>query len=275
MNCFLFHYATVEQTKELSKILNIPHIYTTCDVADPQKEAEIIRKIVVDNSVDDIKERFENKVEKLLLVDGRYNLKGLITIKDIEKTRKYPDSCKDARGRLRVGAAVGVAGDRETRIAALLHAGADVIVIDTAHGHSQGVLDAVTATRKNFDCQLIVGNVATAAGTKALIKAGADAIKVGIGPGSICTTRIVAGIGVPQVSALMACSQAAEASGVPIIADGGIRFSGDVCKALAAGADEIAVFGSASEGFSQKNINASIAESLERFAPLLEQAQCV
>jgi len=183
----------------------------------------------------------EHRIEKLLVVDDRNRLQGLITIKDIEKTRKYPDSCKDARGRLRVGAAVGVAGDREARIAALLKAGADVIVIDTAHGHSQGVLEAVKATRKTFDCQLIVGNVATAAGAKALIKAGADAIKVGIGPGSICTTRIVAGIGVPQVSALMACSQVAEEYGVPVIADGGIKFSGDVVKAIASGAQTVMI----------------------------------
>ena len=183
----------------------------------------------------------EHRIEKLLVVDGQNRLQGLITIKDIEKTRKYPDSCKDARGRLRVGAAVGVAGDREARIAALLKAGADVIVIDTAHGHSQGVLDAVVATRKTFDCQLIVGNVATAAGAKALIKAGADAIKVGIGPGSICTTRIVAGIGVPQVSALMACNQVADEFGVPVIADGGIKFSGDVVKAIASGAQTVMI----------------------------------
>ncbi|MCD6292429.1 MAG: IMP dehydrogenase [Deltaproteobacteria bacterium] len=183
----------------------------------------------------------ENRIEKLLVVDDRGRLQGLITIKDIEKTRKYPDSCKDARGRLRVGAAVGVAGDREVRIAALLKAGADVIVIDTAHGHSKGVLEAVEATRKTFDCQLIVGNIATAAGAEALIKAGADAIKVGIGPGSICTTRIVAGIGVPQVSALMACSQVAEEYGVPVIADGGIKFSGDVVKAIASGAQTVMI----------------------------------
>ncbi len=183
----------------------------------------------------------EHRIEKLLVVDGQNRLQGLITIKDIEKTRKYPDSCKDTRGRLRVGAAVGVAGDREARIAALLKAGADVIVIDTAHGHSQGVLDAVIETRKTFDCQLIVGNVATAAGAKALIKAGADAIKVGIGPGSICTTRIVAGIGVPQVSALMACNQVAEEFGVPVIADGGIKFSGDVVKAIASGAQTVMI----------------------------------
>ena len=183
----------------------------------------------------------EHRIEKLLVVDEHNRLQGLITIKDIEKTRKYPDSCKDTMGRLRVGAAVGVAGDREARIAALLKAGADVIVIDTAHGHSRGVLEAVAATRKTFDCQLIVGNVASAAGVKALIKAGADAIKVGIGPGSICTTRIVAGIGVPQVSALMACNRVAEEYGVPMIADGGIKFSGDVVKAIASGAQTVMI----------------------------------
>ncbi|MEA3347649.1 MAG: IMP dehydrogenase [Pseudomonadota bacterium] len=183
----------------------------------------------------------EHRIEKLLVVDDQNRLQGLITIKDIEKTRKYPDSCKDVRGRLRVGAAVGISDDREARIAALLKAGADVIVIDTAHGHSRGVLEAVEATRKTFDCQLIVGNVATAAGAKALIKAGADAIKVGIGPGSICTTRIVAGIGVPQVSALMACNQVAEEFGVPMIADGGIKFSGDVVKAIASGAQAVMI----------------------------------
>ncbi|HIE06852.1 MAG TPA: IMP dehydrogenase [Desulfarculaceae bacterium] len=183
----------------------------------------------------------EHRIEKLLVVDDNNRLQGLITIKDIEKTRKYPDSCKDGMGRLRVGAAVGVAGDRETRIEALIKAGADVIVIDTAHGHSQGVLDAVTATRRDFDCQLIVGNVATAGGAEALIKAGADAIKIGIGPGSICTTRIVAGVGVPQVSALMDCNEVAEKYGIPMIADGGIKFSGDVVKAIASGAQTVMI----------------------------------
>ena len=182
-----------------------------------------------------------HRIEKLLVVDEKNRLQGLITIKDIEKTRKYPDSCKDSMGRLRVGAAVGVAGDREARIEALLKAGVDAIVIDTAHGHSQGVLDAVAATRKTFDCQLIVGNVATAGGAEALIKAGADAIKIGIGPGSICTTRIVAGIGVPQVSALLDCNEVAEKYGVPMIADGGIKFSGDVVKAIASGAQTVMI----------------------------------
>ena len=183
----------------------------------------------------------QHRIEKLLVVDEHNRLQGLITIKDIEKTRMYPDSCKDEMGRLRVGAAVGVAGDREARIEALLKAGADVIVIDTAHGHSRGVLEAVADTRKNFDCQLIVGNIATVAGARALVKAGADAIKVGIGPGSICTTRIVAGIGVPQVSALLACKQVADETGVPMIADGGIKFSGDVVKALASGAHSVMI----------------------------------
>ena len=183
----------------------------------------------------------EHRIEKLLVVDEKNRLEGLITIKDIEKTRKYPDSCKDSMGRLRVGAAVGVAGDREARIEALLKAGVDAIVIDTAHGHSQGVLDAVAATRSTFDCQLIVGNVATAAGAEALIKAGADAMKIGIGPGSICTTRIVAGIGVPQVSALLDCNAVAEKYGVPMIADGGIKFSGDVVKAIASGAQTVMI----------------------------------
>ncbi len=183
----------------------------------------------------------EHRIEKLLVVDEKNRLQGLITIKDIEKTRKYPDSCKDSMGRLRVGAAVGVAGDREARIEALLNAGVDAIVIDTAHGHSQGVLDAVAATRATFDCQLIVGNVATAGGAEALIKAGADAIKIGIGPGSICTTRIVAGIGVPQVSALLDCNEVAEKYGVPMIADGGIKFSGDVVKAIASGAQTVMI----------------------------------
>ncbi|NPA25893.1 MAG: IMP dehydrogenase [Deltaproteobacteria bacterium] len=183
----------------------------------------------------------EHRIEKLLVVDEHNRLQGLITIKDIEKTRKYPDSCKDEMGRLRVGAAVGVAGDREARVEALLKAGADVIVIDTAHGHSRGVLEAIADTRRNFDCQLIVGNVATEAGARALVKAGADAIKVGIGPGSICTTRIVAGIGVPQVSALMACKKVAEEFDVPMIADGGIKFSGDVVKAIASGAHSVMI----------------------------------
>ncbi|MCD6151985.1 MAG: IMP dehydrogenase, partial [Deltaproteobacteria bacterium] len=183
----------------------------------------------------------ENRIEKLLVVDDRGRLQGLITIKDIEKTRKYPSSCKDSLGRLRVGAAVGVSPDREERIDALLAAGADVIVIDTAHGHSKGVIEAASDTKKNFSCQLIVGNVATPEATERLIKSGADAVKIGIGPGSICTTRVVAGVGVPQVSALQNCRVIADREGIPLIADGGVKFSGDIVKALAAGAHSIMI----------------------------------
>jgi IMP dehydrogenase len=182
------------------------------------------------------------RIEKLLVVDDAYNLKGLITIKDIEKIRKYPSSCKDEFGRLRVGAAVGVGPDREARVEALLNAGVDVVVIDTAHGHSQRVLLAVEATKRDFpQVELIAGNVATAAGAEALIKAGVDAVKLGVGPGSICTTRVIAGVGVPQLSAIMDCSQATRKADIPLVADGGIKYSGDVTKALAAGADVVMI----------------------------------
>ena len=178
-----------------------------------------------------------HKIEKLPIVDNSGNLKGLITIKDIEKTIKYPHSAKDKLGRLLAGAAVGVSADYMDRVDALLKAKADVIVVDTAHGHAAGVLDVVKNIKGHFpDAQVIAGNVATGAATLALIEAGADAVKVGIGPGSICTTRVIAGIGVPQITAVYDCAQAAKASGIPIIADGGIKFSGDITKALAAGA---------------------------------------
>jgi IMP dehydrogenase len=179
----------------------------------------------------------KNRIEKLLVVDEQNNLKGLITIKDIEKMRKYPNSCKDHLGRLRVGAAIGIGQDREARTEALIKAGVDVLVIDTAHGHSKDVLDAVLDTKENFpDCQLLAGNVATKEGALDLIKSGADAIKVGVGPGSICTTRVVAGVGIPQLSAIMETTEMSSKHGIPIIADGGIKFSGDITKALAAGA---------------------------------------
>jgi inosine-5''-monophosphate dehydrogenase (EC 1.1.1.205) len=185
----------------------------------------------------------KHRIEKLLVVDDEYNLNGLITIKDIEKIRKYPKSCKDALGRLRAGAAVGIL-DREKRIDALLRAGADVIVIDTSHGHSKGVIDAVRDTKTNFpDCELIAGNVVSAEGTEALIKAGADVVKVGVGPGSICTTRVIAGAGVPQMTAIKDCCKAALKHGIPIMADGGIKFSGDIVKALAAGAHSVMIGG--------------------------------
>jgi IMP dehydrogenase len=182
------------------------------------------------------------RIEKLLVVDEDGNLQGLITIKDIEKIRKYPQSCKDEFGRLRVGAAVGVGPDQEARVDALLKAGVDAVVIDTAHGHSSRVIEAVKATKRDFpQVELIAGNVATAEGTRELIKAGVDAVKLGVGPGSICTTRVIAGVGVPQLSAILDCSKVAKAADIPLIADGGIKYSGDVTKALAAGADVVMI----------------------------------
>jgi IMP dehydrogenase len=180
----------------------------------------------------------KNRIEKLLVVDEAGRLKGLITIKDIMKVKKYPNASKDLLGRLRVGAAVGIGSDMLPRAIAVRNAGVDVIVVDSAHGHSRNVLEAVKAIKAEFaDLQIIAGNVATAEGTEALIEAGADGIKVGVGPGSICTTRIVAGVGVPQVSAILDCARVARARGIPIIADGGIKYSGDIVKALAAGGD--------------------------------------
>jgi IMP dehydrogenase len=179
----------------------------------------------------------QHRIEKLLVVDEAYRCIGLITVKDIEKAQRFPNASKDEKGRLRVAAATGVGPDGDARAEALFDAEVDIVVVDTAHGHSQGVIDSVRRIRKfgNYT-QIIAGNVATADGAKALIDAGADAIKVGIGPGSICTTRIVAGVGVPQLTAVMDCVAAARAAGVPVIADGGIKFSGDLAKALAAGA---------------------------------------
>jgi len=184
----------------------------------------------------------KNRIEKLLVVDDHNNLKGLITIKDIEKMRKYQNSCKDSLGRLRVGAAVGPGKDREERTEALIKAGVDILVIDTAHGHSRDVLETIRDTKKNFpECQLIGGNVATREGTLDLIKVGVDGVKVGVGPGSICTTRIIAGIGIPQLSAILETSRVSREYGVPVIADGGIKFSGDITKAIAAGADSVMI----------------------------------
>jgi len=179
----------------------------------------------------------ERRIEKLLVVDDDGKLKGLITIKDIEKIKKYPHACKDDLGRLKVGAAVGVAPDMEERIATLLKAAVDVVVIDTAHGHSEMVLKSVEIAKSTFPgIELIAGNVATAEGAQALIDAGADGVKVGVGPGSICTTRVVAGVGVPQMTAILECAAQAGKSGIPLVADGGIKFSGDITKALAGGA---------------------------------------
>jgi IMP dehydrogenase len=185
----------------------------------------------------------EYKIEKLPIVDKDFKLKGLITIKDIEKKIKYPNACKDKMGRLRVGAAVGVGADAIERAEILVKAGVDVLVIDTAHGHTKGVMDTLKALKRKLKIDVIAGNVATSEAATDLIKAGADAIKVGIGPGSICTTRIVAGSGVPQITAIMECYSVASKARVPVIADGGVKFSGDVIKALAAGANSVMLGG--------------------------------
>ena len=184
----------------------------------------------------------QHRIEKLLVVDERGRLKGLITIKDIEKIKKYPNACKDHLGRLRVGAAVGIGADMEERAEALIRSGADLIAIDSAHGHSLGVIKAVEALKSTFQgIELIAGNVATAEGAEALIEAGADGVKIGVGPGSICTTRIVAGVGIPQVTAIQRCKAVSDKTGVPIIADGGIKFSGDIAKAIAVGAHVVMI----------------------------------
>jgi IMP dehydrogenase len=184
----------------------------------------------------------KNRIEKLLVIDGGGFLKGLVTIKDIEKAQRHPFAAKDELGRLRTGGAVGIGADRDERVDALMKAGCDVICIDTAHGHSKNVLQAVADVRKNFPrAQIIAGNVATGEGALALAKAGADAIKVGIGPGSICTTRVVAGVGVPQIRAITDCAKALRGQNVTVIADGGIKYSGDVAKAIAAGAHTVMI----------------------------------
>ena len=184
----------------------------------------------------------KHRIEKLLVVDAKGRLKGMITIKDIEKIKKYPNACKDHMGRLRVGAAIGVGPDRVERTQALLNAGADVILIDTSHGHTGNVIRTVKELKSTFPgIELVAGNVATAQGAEDLITAGVDAVKIGIGPGSICTTRIVAGIGIPQITAVMNCKPVSERTGVPLIADGGIKFSGDVTKAIAAGAHTVMI----------------------------------
>ncbi|HVT61768.1 MAG TPA: IMP dehydrogenase [Thermoanaerobaculia bacterium] len=183
-----------------------------------------------------------HRIEKVLVVDAQGNLKGLITVKDIQKMMQYPSACKDELGRLRVGAAVGASGDYLERAAALVKAKVDLLVLDSSHAHSRGVLNAAAALRERFpEVKLVVGNVATAEGTRALIERGADGVKVGIGPGSICTTRVVTGAGLPQITAILDCARAAADHGVPVIADGGIKFSGDLTKALAAGAHAVMI----------------------------------
>lgn len=211
-----------DNTKRIAEIMTSDNLITAREGTSLKEAKEILRRA---------------KVEKLPLVDSNNILKGLITIKDIEKSIIYPNSAKDEQGRLLVGAAIGITKDMLNRAQTLLAAGADVLVVDTAHGHSQGVLDAVAKIKQNFpQCQLIAGNIATAQAAKALIEAGADALKVGIGPGAICTTRVVAGIGMPQITAIYDCYAAAKEYDIPIIADGGIKYSGDIAKAIAAGA---------------------------------------
>lgn len=211
-------------TKKIWEIMTKDNLVTAKE-GTSLKEAELILK--------------KNKIEKLPLVDENMVLKGLITIKDIEKVILYPNRATDSKGRLLAGAAVGIGRDMKDRVEALVKAGADVLVLDSAHGHSQNIIDAVSYIKSNFDIDVVAGNVATSGATRDLIAAGADAVKVGIGPGSICTTRVVAGVGVPQLTAVMDCAMAAAETDTPIIADGGIKYSGDIVKAIAAGASTV------------------------------------
>ncbi|MGR9051694.1 MAG: IMP dehydrogenase [Gammaproteobacteria bacterium] len=205
------------------------------------------RLITVDENADQeeaIALLHKYRIEKVLVVNANFHLRGMITVKDIQKAKDYPQACKDEQERLRVGAAVGTGAGTEERVEALVEAGVDVIIVDTAHGHSQGVLDRVRWVKQNYPAvQVIGGNIATAAAARALVEAGADAVKVGIGPGSICTTRIVAGVGVPQITAVSNVAEALQGTGIPLIADGGIRYSGDVAKVLAAGAHSVMLGG--------------------------------
>jgi IMP dehydrogenase len=239
----------VEQgTKRLVGILTNRDVRFADDKAQPISELMTKENLVTvrDGVSRDEARRIlhQHRIEKLIVVDDAYRCVGLITVKDIEKAQQYPNASKDAQGRLRVAAATGVGAEGKLRAEALFDAGVDVLVIDTAHGHSSGVLESIAQIRRlsNYT-QIIAGNVATGPGARALIDAGADAVKVGIGPGSICTTRIVAGVGVPQLTAIMDAVEAAKKANVPVIADGGIKYSGDLAKALAAGAD-IAMVGS-------------------------------
>ena len=211
--------------RPISEVMTHENLVTAREGTTPEEAIEILRK---------------HKIEKLPIVDGNFRLKGLITIKDIEKAEKYPNSARDASGRLLCGAAIGVTEDVVERAEGLLAAGADVLALDSAHGHSRNIIECVKKIKAQFpEAQLIAGNVATAGGTVALIEAGADCVKVGIGPGSICTTRVVAGIGVPQITAIMDCAEVADKFGKTIIADGGIKYSGDIPKAIAAGATAV------------------------------------
>ena len=248
MNRYRISGVPVVKEKKLVGILTNRDLRFETDLEQPVSNVMTHENLITvsstDISLEDSKKLLhKHRIEKLLVVYDHYHLTGLITIKDIEKIKKYPLACKDSLGRLRVGAAVGIL-DREARVKALLDAGADVIVIDTSHGHSSGVLDAVRRTKADFpNCELIAGNVATSEGAKALIEAGVDAVKVGVGPGSICTTRIIAGVGVPQMSAIRDAYKIGARHHIPIIADGGIKYSGDVVKALAAGAHTVMIGG--------------------------------
>lgn len=218
-----------ELTKKVSEVMTKKNLITVSEGISLEESKKLLHK---------------HRIEKLLVVNKKGQLRGMVTIKDIEKIKKYPKSCKDERGRLRAGAAIGVGSDMEERTEALLKAGADVILIDTSHGHSKNVINAVKALKNNFkNIELIAGNVGTAKGAEALIKAGVDGVKIGIGPGSICTTRIVAGVGLPQLSAIMNCRSISEKTGVPLIADGGIKYSGDITKAIGAGAHVVMIGG--------------------------------
>ena len=214
-----------ESSRKISEVMTTENLITVKEGTDLDTAKELLHK---------------HRIEKLLMVDDKYMLKGMITVKDIMKKIQYPNACKDHGGRLRVGAAVGVGSDTEERLERLTNAGVDIVVIDSSHGHSEGVLSTVSKIKKTYpNLPIIAGNIATAEGTKALIDAGADCVKVGIGPGSICTTRVVTGAGVPQVTAIMDSVEEAEKKNIPVIADGGIRYSGDIVKALACGASAV------------------------------------
>src|SRR5438046_4039387 len=235
----------VTKNGRLVGILTNPHLRSAKN-PEQKVEAMMTRDLITCRegiSQDEAKELLHrNRIGKLLVVDDQYELKGLITIKDIEKTRAHPNAAKDDKGSLLVGAAVGVGPDRDERVHALLQAGADVIAVDTAHGHSRAVLDAVRDLKRNFKgIEIVAGNVATGDAASALCEAGADAVKVGIGPGSICTTRVVAGVGVPQITAIDSCAKALASTNTNLVADGGIKYSGDIAKAIAAGAHTVMV----------------------------------
>lgn len=246
MNRFSISGVPVTKKGKLVGILTNRDLRFETNFDQPVKKVMTSKNLVtvpVGTTLEEAKEILHrHRIEKLLVVDDGYNLKGLITIKDIIKIKKYPNSCKDDLGRLRVGAAIGTGSDTEERVSKLMKAGVDILCVDTAHGHSKLVIETVKKIKKRFpDMPLMAGNVATDEGTQALIRAGVDCVKVGVGPGSICTTRVVAGVGVPQISAIMKCASVAQKQKIPIIADGGIKYSGDIPKALAAGASIVMI----------------------------------